>query len=506
MANRRALLAVASLLGVQRAAHAGSDLSRIRPGIFSSGQSQAGQGGTSPPRIGPNETDTIARMPRDLLMFRANPGVNGNILEGVRRVSPRLKRPTNRLVPSQYTGFTAYRDAPDESVNAATPFLFALTARLKSRSLIPNGLFGFTCWQGGAPLNAFLPPSDPDYGNPRVADLDHDGHGDPATNYLNLVDAIARYAEFTRAEGLLPYVPLIRFEHGEGRIVPHAFGPSPEHEIVRYVAAHIRMTDRLVTDVRAITGQTAAPIVLLGGWGGRDSTTDLDSIAPEAVRRLVAIRPDRYVGPTSAPYMAPLYNDAGPSSEVHPSFLGRIIVGEAQAHVADLCLDDALRPNPTGFAPLRCLEIARVPGAAACFELRYHLPPEATGGLAVAIDDWLPPTPNHGFEYLGTDSTRVRVTGVVLAAADRVRVTLNADPADPAGQIAYGLGPRDIRWKDGTWNYRGNLVCPNAAGFHYGPILALPPYEIAMPGCQRYVAVPERVALPRANGRAASHS
>lgn len=494
MAYRRSLLALAALGGAtHRAAAAGA---LARPGFFSSGQSQAGQGGTAPARIGPRDTDATARMPQHLLMFRTRADVSGSIIEGVTRLGVDQKRPVNRLVPADYDGFMPYHDRPGYTVNAATPFLFALAARLHARGLIPNGMFGFTTWQGGTPLNAFLPPGDPDYSNPRAADDNGDGRGDAATNYENLVAAIRRYAELTRAEGLVPYVPLIRFEHGEGRIMPRARDGDLEPEIARYVAAHIRMTDRLVADIRGITGQAAAAVFLLGGWGGRDSTTGLENIAPEAVRRLVATRPDRYVGPTSVPYMAPLYTDAGPSSEVHPSFLGRIIIGEAQAQVADRCLDNALRPNPAGFAPLGCVGIAPVAGEPSRFDLTYRRPPGAAG-LAFVVDDWLPATPNHGFEYLGHDSAKVGVVAVAILGSDRVRVTLNQPPGDPAGELAYGFLPRDTPWVDGKWNYRGNLVCSTAEPFFYAPILARPPYELEMPPTQRFAAIVQRIALPR---------
>jgi hypothetical protein len=495
MATRRTLLSAASLFGVRlpSAQAQGLDLRRIRPAVFSSGQSQTGQGGASPERVGPRDTDTAARMPNRLFMFRTEGAARGNILEGVFRVTPRSKRPVRRFDPALYLGVAAYCDQPGETLNAATPFLFALAARLDARGLIPNGLFGFTCWQGGTPLNAFLPPDDPEYSNSRAADLDGDGHGDPATNYQNLVDAIARYAELTRAEGLQPYVPLVRFEHGEGRIAPRAHDSDVEPEIARYVAAHIRMTDRLCADVRRLTNQMYPPLVLLGGWGGSDITLTLESVAHEAVRRLVAVRPDRYIGPTSMPYMAPLYRDSGPTSVVHPGFVGRIIIGEMQAHVADLCLDAGLRPIPGGFAPLRCKTLLQVDGVR--YDLVYQRPPAAAGPLTFAVDDWLPATENNGFEYLGGDSDRTAVVATEVIAPDRVRVTLSRPAGDPRGQIAYGFLPRRNPLADGEWNLRGNLVCPTALPFFYAGILAAPPYDLELPPVQRYPATLQRIAL-----------
>jgi len=476
-------------------AHPARTASR-RPGIFSSGQSQTGQGGTSRPRTGAADTDTVARFPDDLFMFETRTGISGSIIEGVKRVRAGASRPANRLVKSDYSGFAPYQDTDGVTVNAATPFLFALTDALRTAGQIPNGLFGFTTWEGGAAINSFLPPDDPDYLAALGVSAVGDNRPDPPTNYENLVAAMARYAELTVAAGYEPYIPMIRFEHGEGRIQPRAADRDLASEKARYYNAHLRMTDALVGEVRRITGQADDPIFLLGGWGGADSATGLIDVAQDSILRLVATRPQRYVGPTSSPYMAPFYSDNGRSSDVHPGFVGRVLVGEAQARAASLCLGDGLTPNPVGFAPLQCIGVTRAPAGGVAYDLTYRLPPGTVGGVAFAVDDLLPPTSNQGFEYQGSDRSRTVVTNVQIVAVNAVRVFLSRLPTDPLGQILYGFLPRENPIADGIWNYRGNLACTTDIPSFYAPILAAPPYEKEIPATLRHVAVQQRVAVP----------
>jgi len=492
MPNRRALLALTAALGSRSAAGA-SRLRRLRPAIFSLGQSQTGRGGSSPARTDPPFTDTVARFPDKLWMFQARTGVSGSMCDSVLRLSPRVPRVVNHFVPADYTGFAPYQDTPGLTINAATPFLFALTSRLDARGLIPNGLFGFTVWEGGAPLNSFLPPDDPEAG---LVDLTGDGNPDIPSNFENLIAAVARYAEFTRAAGFEPVVPLIRFEQGESRIEPLGVPPDLADEKRRYIRAHLRMTTAIVAQIRQITGQKKGPLFLLGGWGGTDNITEVIDTAPYALDRLTTLRPDLYVGPTSSAYLAPLYNDGGPTSEVHPSFLGRILIGEIQALAADRCLDATLQPVPAGFAPFTCASVVAATPDRLAFDLTYRRPPYATGPIGFAVDaQLLPETPNHGFEYAGPDSARVAIVSVACTGLNTVRITFNRAPR-PQGALLYGFGPRSPATADGQWNYRGNLVCPTDQPFFYAPILAAEPYDQQLPVFQRHVAAAQRITLP----------
>ncbi|MBV9929933.1 MAG: hypothetical protein JO013_03190 [Alphaproteobacteria bacterium] len=209
-----------------------------------------------------------------------------------------------------------------------------------------------------------------------------------------------------------------------------------------YAATLERLADDLAADIMAITGQAVRPELMIQQINTTDAEPGITGVELDqlALARRRFGRGITLIGPM---YQARF----GAGDIIHVADIGKM----ALADVAGLVFDRVRRGS--AFTPLWPLSAIR---SGVTIDVRFAVP-----GNGLAFDtDFMPPTPNQGFNYWD-DSRSARVVSVAIIGADTVRLTLDQVPTGANPRVQYALGNDAVI--DGYASGRGNLYSEDPA-------------------------------------------
>jgi hypothetical protein len=304
--------------------------------------------------------------------------------------------------------FVDLYDPPDQSAHLpATLDAYAAEQVSRDGGRAPSGIYAYTQWQGGAPIEAFVKGS---------------------VNYRDLLAEVRRTTASAKLYGRSFAVRGIVWIQGE--TVSPNYGATLE-----------RLADDLAADIQAVTGQTSRPELMIQQINRLDpdpriTDVELDQLALARRRFGTGIT---MIGPM---YQARL----GAGDFIHVADTGKM----ALADVAGLAIDRIRRGQ--SFTPLWPIAVTR---NGAEIDVKFAVP-----GKALAFDtDLVPPTTAQGFAYRD-DANSAHIVAVALVGGDIVRITLDQAPSGTGRRIDYALGYEPA---NGFVAARGNLYSEDAA-------------------------------------------
>jgi hypothetical protein len=271
----------------------------------------------------------------------------------------------------------------------------------------PTGLYAYSQFQAGQAITAFVRGT---------------------INYQDLLDDVRRTAASAKLYKRSFVVRGIVWIQGEA--------PSGNYE-----ASLETLADNLAEDIKAITGQSIRPELMIQ----QINTPDAQPVITGVELAQLALARRRFG--SGITLIGPMYQGRlGFGDPVHVSDLGKM----ALADVAGLVFD-RIRRGIT-FTPLWPVSVTRSGGV---IDVRFALP----GGPLAFDGDFVPATQDFGFVY-HEPASPARVASVAIVAPDTVRITLDRVPAGP-GLLEYALGNENAtdRFAAG----RGNLYSEDNA-------------------------------------------
>lgn len=309
--------------------------------------------------------------------------------------------------------FTDLYDPPEQVGHLpATLDAYAAEQFARDAGRGATGLYAYSQFQSGQPLEAFVKGS---------------------FHYNALLAEVRRTTASARLYKRSFAVRGIVFIQGET--------PSGDYEVLLE-----RLADDLAADIRAITGQTTRPELLIQQINTFDAQPRVTGV--ELAQLSLA---QRRAG-SGITMIGPMYQGRfGAGDPIHVSDLGKM----ALADVAGLVFDRVRRGIP--FTPLWPVAISR---SGADIDVKFAVP-----GKGLAFDtDFLPTVPAQGFVYQdnggGANIAAVRIVG-----ADTVRVTLDRVPTGGDRRLHYALGSEAVT--DLYAAGRGNLYSEDSASSVY---------------------------------------
>ncbi|MEA3036611.1 MAG: hypothetical protein QOH04_2383 [Sphingomonadales bacterium] len=250
----------------------------------------------------------------------------------------------------------------------------------------PTGLYAYSQFQPGQPITSFVRGT---------------------TNYQDLLDDVRRTVASAKLYKRTFVVRGIVWIQGET--------PSGNYEAMLETLA-----DNVAEDIKAITGQSGRPELMIQQINTPDAQPAITGVE---LAQLALAR--RRFG-SGITLIGPMYQGRfGANDPQHVSDLGKM----ALADVAGLAFD-RIRRGLT-FTPLWPVAVSR---AGAVIDVRFALP-----GNGLAFDaDFVPATPDFGFVY-HEPASPAKVASVAIVAPDTVRITLDRVPVGP-GLLEYALG------------------------------------------------------------------
>jgi hypothetical protein len=323
---------------------------------------------------------------------------------------------TNQTVwPNVATApFVDLYDPPDQLAHLpATLDAYAAEQVSRDGGRAPTGIYAYTQWQGGAPIEAFVKGS---------------------VHYQDLLAEIRRTTASAKLYKRSFAVRGIVWIQGE--TVSPNYGATLE-----------RLADDLAADIQAITGQATRPELMIQQINRLDPDPRITGVELD---QLALAR--RRFG-TGITMIGPMYQGRfGAGDSIHVADIGKM----AMADVAGIVFDRIRRGQ--SFTPLWPIAVTR---NGTEIDVKFAVP-----GKALAFDaDLVPPTAAQGFAYRD-DAGSAHVVSVALVGGDTVRITLDQAPSGTGRRIDYALGNEAAA--NGFAAARGNLYSEDTATSVYG--------------------------------------
>lgn len=304
--------------------------------------------------------------------------------------------------------FADLYDPPDQIAHLpATLDAYAAEQASRDAGRAPTGLYAYTQYQGGAPIESFVKGS---------------------INYQDLIAEVRRATASAKLYGRSFAVRGIVWIQGE--TVSPNYGATLE-----------TLADNLAADIQAITGQAARPELMIQQVNRLDPDPRITGVELD---QLALAR--RRFG-TGITMIGPMYQGRlGAGDSIHVADTGKM----ALADVVGLVFDRIRRGQ--SFTPLWPIAVTR---NGAEIDVKFAVP-----GNALAFDgDLVAPSRDQGFAYRD-DANSAHIVGVAIVGGDTVRITLDQAPTGSGRRIEYALGNEP---ENGFVSARGNLYSEDSA-------------------------------------------
>lgn len=349
------------------------------------GQSNAGRGGLTGLLI------TTALYPSHCLAFNIGSNAVG----------------TAELDPETITDFAPLQDTVGGQF-PATMAAFALEDAYRRAGRGSGGTIGWTAWEGGQELSAFLPGT---------------------VNWENMIGGASKIPEIAAQYGRGVSCAATLMVQGEA-------GP-----FTGYRAMLLDYIDAFRPAMATALDIEDEPVFVFEQINMRDNAVNPSGV--EQDQYLVAKERMGMGVVCSAPmYDLPL--KATVDDAIHVMPLGKLIQGERIAHVIRKIEEEG------DFTPLMPSSVIR---SGADIDITFYVP----AGNLEWDTDWILAIQDYGFRYVDDTST-ASVSSVTITGANTVRVTLNTTPTGANKRIQYGMGGLAAPPLDGWASGRGQLM------------------------------------------------